>query len=93
MKVKQNTYRAIIGKPVSSCLKAQVMSSNAGYKYMQDAHPSFALLLLGIDGVAAHHPHEQVERVMEIAFTLTFVFLSAHGVWNVCQEGREQLAE
>lgn len=37
MKVKPNTYRAIIGKPVSSCLKAQVMSSNAGYKYVQDA--------------------------------------------------------
>jgi len=29
-------------------------------------HPSFALLLLGIDGVAAYHPHEQVERVVEV---------------------------
>ena len=56
-------------------------------------HPSFTLLLFGIDGIATHHPHEQIERVMKVTFAFTLGFLAAHGVWNVGQEGSKQLAE
>ena len=40
-------------------------------------HPTLALLLLGVGGIDTDHPHQQIERVVEIAFTLAFVFLSA----------------
>ena len=56
-------------------------------------YPSFTLLLFGIDGIATHHPHEQIESIVEVAFALTLGFLSTHGVWDVCQEGSEELAE
>ena len=43
-------------------------------------HPSFALLLFGIDGITAHHSHEQIEGVMEVAFAFTLGFLATHRV-------------
>ena len=60
---------------------------------MMQVHPSFALLLFGIDGIAAHHSHEQIEGIMEVSFSFAFSFLPAHGVGDVRQERSEELAE
>ena len=55
-------------------------------------HPAFALLLLRIDGVAAHHTHQQIERVMEVTLPLTLGFLAAHGVRDVGQSAGGRLS-
>ena len=78
---------------VSSAVQLELEDVDIVGSFYNTIYPSFTLLFFGINGIATHHPHEQVERIMEVAFAFTLGFLATHGVGNVCQEGSEELAD
>ena len=74
---------------VSSAVQLELEDVDVVGSFDDAVHPSFALLFFGIDGIATHHPHEQIESIVEVAFAFTLCFLATHGVWDVCQ-GRKR---
>ena len=49
----------------------------------------FGSFFLVIDSVAAYHPHEQIDRVLEIAFLLPLVLVEAGTIRNAGEESCE----
>ena len=55
-------------------------------------YSTLALLFLNEDKVATYHPQYEIESVLEIPFTISFVTLAAHGIRDIRKKGGKKFA-
>lgn len=77
----------------SGTIKSKFEDIDKVRSFNNTIHSPLTLQLFNINRIYADQAHDKIKSILEISFTLAFIFLTSHDIWNAGKKRSQTCTE